>query len=206
MNILILGGTQMLGKNLTNLLLKKFKNFNITLANRNITNPNLFPTLPLIKIDRDIESSCSILSNYNFDVVIDFSCYTTTQFLNTYKFLKYKKYIYISTIGTHQNNIINNPDLNNNYHVYYVNKFLVEQFIKNNNIKNCLIIRACAIYGDDDYTDRFYKINNKYYWKSDNSEVGVGTMFVDDFSNLLISHINEYPEIGAIDVCNIWWT
>jgi 2'-hydroxyisoflavone reductase len=203
MEILILGGTQMIGKNFTKLLINN--NCNIILANRGVTNPNLFSNIPLIKLDRNIEDSCKVLSNYNFDIVVDFSCYTANQFENTYKYLKYKKYIYISTMSVHENNIINNPNLTNNYHKYCVDKFAIEEYINHNKIKNCLIIRPCAIYGDDDYTNRFYKKDNDYYWKSNNSKVGVGTMYVEDFSKFLLYHINEYPEIGFIDVCDIWW-
>lgn len=204
MNILVLGGTQMIGKNFTNHLIKN--NFNITLANRGITNPNLFLNIPLIKLDRTVEDSCKILSNYNFDIVIDFSCYSVEQFENTYKYLKYNKYIYISTMSVHEKHIINNPDLNNNYHRYCIGKYLTEEFIFNNKIRNCLIIRPCAIYGEDDYTNRFYKKDGEYYWRSNNSKVGTGTMFVKDFSKLLSYHIHGYPEIGVIDVCEKWWT
>jgi len=206
MNILILGGTQMIGKDFTDHLIKNYKNFNITLANRGITNPNLFPNISLLKIDRSIESSCSILYDYNFDIIFDFSCYTVNQFENTYKYLKYKKYIYISTMSVHEDYIIKNPNLNDNYHKYCIDKYLIEKFIINNKIKNCLIIRPCAIYGDDDYTNRFYKKDGEYYWKFNNSKVGIGTMFVKDFSKLLSHHIHDYPEIGFIDVCEKWWT
>lgn len=206
MNILILGGTQMIGKDFTNLLITNYKNFNIILANRGITNPGLFSERLHLKIDRNIESSCQILSNYNFDIVVDFSCYNVEQFNNTYKYLKYNKYIYISTMSVHEKHIINNPDLNNNYHKYCLGKYLVEEFIINNKVKNCLIIRPCAIYGDDDYTNRFYKKDGEYYWKSNNSKVGIGTMSIEELSKLLSYHIHGYPEIGAIDVCEKWWT
>lgn len=196
----------MIGKDFTNLLINSNNNYAITIANRGVTKPGLFPKIPHIKIDRNIESTCEALSNYNFDIVVDFSCYTVEQFKNTYKYLNYNKYIYISTMSVHEKNVINNPDLNNNYHKYCVDKYLVEEFIINNKIKNCLIIRPCAIYGEDDYTNRFYKKDGEYYWKSINSKVGVGTMFVKDLSKLISYHIHDYPEIGAIDVCEKWWT
>jgi hypothetical protein len=41
-----------------------------------------------------------------------------------------------------------------------------EDFIINN-IKNYSIIRPCYIVGEGDYTNRFYKKNNKYYWNND---------------------------------------
>lgn len=206
MNILILGGTQMIGKDFVNLLINNYKDLNIILGNRGLTSPNLFSQIPHLKIDRNVESSCQVLSNYIFDIVVDFSCYTVNQFSNTYKYLKYNKYIYISTMSVHEKQIINNPNLNNNYDKYCIDKDLIEKFIFNNKIKNCLIVRPCAIYGDDDYTNRFYKKNGEYYWRSDNSKAGVGTMFVKDFSKLLSYHIHDYPEIGSIDVCEKWWT
>lgn len=207
MNILILGGTQMLGRDFVEYLLLN-KKYNIFIANRGITNPNVFNhyKFKFLKLDRNDITKCSVLKNYNFDIVVDFSCYTVDQFKNTYNYLKYNKYIYISTMSVHEKQIINNPDLDNNYHRYCINKYLIEEFIINNKIKNCLTIRPCAIYGDDDYTDRFYKKDEKYYWKSNDSQVGVGTMFVKDFTKLLSYHIHNYPEIGFIDVCEKWWT
>ena len=195
----------MIGKDFVSYLKEQNRNFQITLSNRGVTNSNLFLDLPLVKIDRNIESSCEILKNYSFDLIVDFSCYNPQQFKNTLKYLKYNKYIYISTMSVHEQNIIQNPDLNNDYHNYCVQKFLIEKFITETQIKNCLIIRPCAIYGDDDYTNRFYKKYDEYYWKCDNSKVGIGTMFVRGFSKFLFTHINEYPEIGSIDVCNVWW-
>jgi hypothetical protein len=40
-----------------------------------------------------------------------------------------------------------------------------EDFIKDN-IKDYQIIRPCYVVGKYDYTNRFYKENNKYYWKN----------------------------------------
>jgi nucleoside-diphosphate-sugar epimerase len=206
-NILIIGGTQMLGKEFVNQISQQNK-YNIFIANRGVTNPLFLKEAAHthIKIDRNFDAECTKLLNYTFDIVIDFSCYTVNQFKNTYKYLKYKKYIYISTMSVHEKHIISNPNLANDYHRYCVDKFLIEEYIKQNKIKNCLIVRPCAIYGDDDYTNRFYKKDGEYYWKSNNSKVGVGTMHVEDFSQFLLYHINEYPEVGSIDVCDIWWT
>lgn len=199
LNILILGGTQMLGRNLIEHLIQK-NIYNIFIANRGITNPSLFlNNCQHIKIDRNDEQFCSILANYSFDIVIDFSCYTTSQFQNTFKFLKYKKYIYISTISVFDRDILVNYDKNNNYHIYRVDKLNCEIYIKNSNISNIIIIRPCAIYGDFDYTNRFYKQNGKFYWKCNNSEVGVGTMEVNDLSKFLMNYINLKP-ISSLEI------
>lgn len=198
-NILILGGTQMIGRNFVENLIQN-NTHNLFIANRGITNPNLFlKHSKHIKIDRNFEYTCINLSNYNYDIVVDFSCYNLDHFKNTLKYLKYDKYIYISTMSVHEKNIINKPDLNNTYHKYCVDKYLIEEFIISNKIKNCLIIRPCAIYGDHDYTNRFYKKNGEYYWRYNNSKVGNGTMFIDDLTKLISNHINKFAEIGIID-------
>ena len=51
--ILVLGGTQMLGRDFVETLCLNNSPFTITLANRGITNPELFHDLKKIKIDRD---------------------------------------------------------------------------------------------------------------------------------------------------------
>jgi len=206
MQILILGGTQMIGKNFVINLTNKYPNYKVTLANRNLTNKNLFPNLKTIVIDRNNMENCQDLEKYIYDIVVDFSCYSVEQFENTYKYLNYNKYIYISTMSVYESNIIKNPNLDEEYHNYCINKYLIERYIITNNIKNCLRVRPCAIYGDDDYTNRFYKLNGEFYWKHNNQKVGIGTMSVESFSELLLTHINQYVEIGSIDVCKKWWT
>ena len=206
MNILILGGTQMIGKNFVINLTNKYPNYKVILANRNFTNKNLFPNLETIIIDRNNMENCQDLEKYIYDIVVDFSCYSVEQFENTYKYLNYNKYIYISTMSVHERNIIINPNPENEYHNYCINKYLIEKHIITNNIKNCLRVRPCAIYGDDDYTNRFYKLNDEFYWKHNNQKVGIGTMSVESFSEFLLTHINKYIEIGSIDVCEKWWT
>jgi nucleoside-diphosphate-sugar epimerase len=105
--ILVLGGTQMLGRDFVETLLEKDIDYDLALANRGITNSELFNNLSKIQIDRNIESECNKLNNSQYDYVIDFSCYTIDQFKNTINNLKYKKYIYISTMSVFDQNTIN---------------------------------------------------------------------------------------------------
>jgi hypothetical protein len=83
--ILVLGGTQLLGRDFIENSLSK-ETFDITIANRGITNPDLFTNIPYIRYDRNIDNTCSQFKNLAYDYVIDFSCYTLTQFLNTWKY------------------------------------------------------------------------------------------------------------------------
>lgn len=68
--ILVLGGTRFVGPAIVN---KAIANgHDITLFNRGITNPKLFPSLPLIKGDREQGATVySQLQKENWDVVID---------------------------------------------------------------------------------------------------------------------------------------
>ena len=161
-NILILGGTKFVGKSFANYLGSLDgvnKKYRIFLANRMIAGRCD------IKINRDDNKSCTILKKYFFDVVIDFSCYNLTQFKNTYDYLSFNKYIFISTSAVEGIPFQNvSPDMYEMVNYAYAKKEC-EDFIINN-IKNYSIIRPCYIVGDGDYTNRFYKKDNKYYWNN----------------------------------------
>jgi len=158
MNILILGGSQFVGKNFVDYVSIN-SDYNLILANRGITKT------PDISINRDNEKDCSNLKNKEYDVVVDFSCYDLNQFKNTYQYLKFNRYIFISTSAVEAIPFQNvSPDM---YEMvrYAHSKKECEDFIVNN-IKNYSIIRPCYIVGKDDYTNRFYKKDNKYYWNN----------------------------------------
>jgi len=158
MNILILGGSQFVGKNFVDYASVN-SDFNLILANRGIIKS------PNIVINRDNEKDCSNLKNKEYDTVIDFSCYNLNQFKNTHGSLKFNKYIFISTSAVEAIPFQNvSPDM---YEMvrYAHNKKECEDFIINN-IKNYSIIRPCYIVGKDDYTNRFYKKDDKYYWNN----------------------------------------
>ena len=89
MNILILGGSKFIGKNFVDYASIN-SDFNLTLANRGLSKT------PDIIIDRDNEKDCVNLKDKEYDVVVDFSCYNLNQFKNTYQFLNFNKYIFIS--------------------------------------------------------------------------------------------------------------
>jgi len=181
MNILILGGSKFIGKNFVDYTTINSK-FNLTLANRGIIK------IPDIIINRDNEKDCINLKNKEYDIVVDFSCYNLNQFKNTYQYLKFNKYIFISTSAVEAIPFQNiSPDM---YEMarYAYNKKECEDFIINN-IKNYSIIRPCYIVGKDDYTNRFYKKDNKYYWNN-----GLELTYyieVDTLSKLIFNEINN---------------
>ena len=100
MKILILGGTQMIGRDFVEFLLQIDGNHNIYIANRGVTNSNLFIGNNIYnkKIDRNNIELCKILSGMSFDLVIDFSCYNKNQLQNILYYIKYTRYIILSTL------------------------------------------------------------------------------------------------------------
>lgn len=189
--ILILGGTKFAGKSLTKRL-STSSLFNIFLANRGITSKSD------IIINRDSEFSCAKLNDYIFDLVIDFSCYNKYQFLNTYKHLHFDKYIFISSSAVESIPFRNiDPSMTEIISYAYAKKECEEFII--NNINKYLIFRPCYIVGEGDYTDRFYKKDNKYYWKDNNLEL---TYYIEaDTLSSLIEKVMFTKDNEIINPC-----
>jgi dTDP-4-dehydrorhamnose reductase len=187
--ILIVGGTQMIGRDFVDTCISN--NIYPTITNRNITNKNLFNQLQHIFIDRNDINSCNILNQNKFDIVIDFSCYNIDQFLNVYNNIICNNYILISTLCTFDQNVLN--DSSHWLHGYCKNKKVIEEYILNSNINNISIVRPCVIYGKYDYTNRFYERDNNIYWKHNHSLVKESKYYipVNKFSNYLLEYIQS---------------
>lgn len=143
---------------------KLSENCEVHIANRNISNPNLFRALNLIIIDRNNAESCEVLKNYSYDVVIDTSCYNLQQFKNTFYFLNFKEYIFISSSAVEGISFENQSrNMALEMFNYAFDKKECEDFIKIN-INNYTIYRPCYVVGQYDYTNRFYKKDNQYYF------------------------------------------
>jgi nucleoside-diphosphate-sugar epimerase len=180
--VLVLGGTQMLGRDLVETL-RDNTNYDITLANRGITNSIIFSELKHIKIDRNHKESCLGLSNISYDFVIDFSCYTTDQFKNTSELIHCNNYIYVSTVSVFDvldHNYINNDTSHARYLNYCIDKKNIETYILSTDFTHkTFIIRPCAVYGANDYTGRFEQRDNQYYWKNTNTKADEATNCVN---------------------------
>lgn len=188
--ILVLGGTQMIGRDFVETIQKTNQEYELYIANRGITNKHLFPNLNKICIDRNNKELCSILSKYIFDIVIDFSCYNITQYCNTIDYLTYKKYVLISTQSVLDTNTLNKKDYDDPYYWYCVNKKNLEEYIISNGIK-ITIVRPGAIYGHNDYTKRFEYKNGDFYWKNTNIKPSEekGCIYVKKFTSYMIEYI-----------------
>lgn len=188
--ILVLGGTQMIGRDFVETIQKTNQEYELYVANRGITNKDLFPHINKICIDRNNKESCSVLSNYIFDIVIDFSCYNVIQYCNTIDYLTHKKYILISTQSVLDTTTLNKKDSNDPYYWYCLHKKEVEDYIISNS-KKTIIVRPGAIYGHNDYTGRFEYRNGDFYWKNTNIKPleEKGCIYLKKFTSYLIESV-----------------
>jgi len=198
--ILVIGGTQMIGRDFVEYAIQNPKNYEIYIANRNITNPNLF-TCKHIKIDRNSPEQCKSLAKHGeFDVVVDFSCYNSHQLYNVLSHLKYKKYYLISTCSVTDNQILNNKS--HSLYEYAKGKLEIERYINTTELKHTIcIVRPPVVYGEHDYTNRFYKNGDNFYYKDTKKIVhnDINHIYVRDFTKKLLKNI-EHNTQGTITI------
>lgn len=101
MNLLILGGTQFIGRYLTELALES--GHQVTLFNRNRGAPGLFPQVETLTGDR--QGDLSALEGRTWDAVIDTSAYTPATVRRSAELLRgaVQHYTFISSVSAYQN-------------------------------------------------------------------------------------------------------
>ncbi len=195
MKLLVLGGTQMLGRD----FVERYKSkYSIVIANRGVTLPDLFPDLDHVRIDRN---STEMAFPYPLvDAVVDFSCYSVKHLENTTPFLPpHRRYVYVSTRSVFDSVALNKGDVSDGYYWYCVNKVLCEDWIRRHSENGkWSVVRPCAVVGEHDYTGRFIDRDGRYFWKCNGQPAGVGTIPVQDVSIALEHEIMEtgYREVN----------
>ncbi len=166
MKILILGGTIFLGKHIVNSALRQ--GHEVTLFNRGIHNPEIFPGIEKIKGDR--KSNLDLMKERTFDAVIDTCGYFPAVVRLSAEFLKdkVKHYTFVSSISVYKD--FSEMGMNENSEAgkledetveeitgetYGPLKYLCEKVIEEVYGDNALIIRPGLISGEDDPSDRF---------------------------------------------------
>jgi 2'-hydroxyisoflavone reductase len=148
-------------------------NHNVTLFNRGVSNPELFPDIEKIKGDRAGELDS--LKGRKFDAVIDTSGYLPSIVKKSAEYLieNTNHYIYISSVSVYKANsenyineasklsvLENESEETLNTKTYGALKVLCEKKVLEIYKENCLILRSGLIVGEDDPYDRFtYWIN-----------------------------------------------
>lgn len=167
MKLLILGGTQFLGRHLLEAALAA--GHDVTLFNRGMTNPDLYPDVPRLKGDRktgDYES----LKGTSWDAVIDTCGYVPRQVRQTLEALdgNVGHYTFISSVSVHPDlsevginedsplGTLDDPDTEEiTGESYGPLKVACEQAAQDGLPGRTLVIRPGLIVGPFDPTDRF---------------------------------------------------
>lgn len=168
--VLVLGGTQFIGRNLVERLLEERK-YDVTLFNRGVSGANLFTNTKQLKGDRETNAIKQI-AHTQWDYIIDASCFYPTALQAVLSNInKPKKYIFISTCSVYKSDNLeilkteNAPVLSCTKEqavdrtpaTYGNRKIACEKLLQQAGI-NYTILRPALVYGKYDYTDRLY------YW------------------------------------------
>lgn len=209
--ILILGGTQFIGRNVVERLIE-LNQYEITLFNRQRTHPELFENCTKIKGDRETDD-INQLTHVYWDFIIDLSCYYPT---NLDAFLrkmenKIGRYIFISTVSAYQwneetqNMVITEDNLatlpctetqktDTNMVTYGERKAECERILLKHKWLDKIILRPCIVYGKYDHTDRFYywlyKINQQQPFVMPKCEHERITLtYITDLVNIIVQSL-----------------
>jgi 2'-hydroxyisoflavone reductase len=166
MNVLIIGGTQFVGRAITEELLSR--DHKVTLFNRGKTNPDLFEEAEHLTGDRD--GDLSALEGREWDAVVDTCGYLPRVVEQSAKLLvdAVQKYLFISTISVYsdftQPNITEDSPLAEledeateeiTGETYGGLKVLCEKVVQDTYPDNHIIVRPGLVVGPHDHTHRF---------------------------------------------------
>lgn len=167
MNVLIIGGTEFLGRYLTKAALAS--GHRITLFNRGKSNPNLFPDVEKLHGDRN--SNLAVLAARRWDAVIDTCGYTSRAVRAAAELLSesVERYVFISSLSVYSGFETPRQDESapvhelpagkqedeNDLTTYGARKVLAERAAEQAMLGRVLAIRAGLIVGPHDYMARF---------------------------------------------------
>lgn len=164
MKLLIIGGTQFLGRHFVESALRR--GYEITLFHRGKTNPDLYPDCEHIHGDRDGE--IAKLGDRSWDIVIDPSGYVPRVVRQSVEYLKNhaKYYIFVSSISVYPGieesadesaelATLDEPESEDIPKYYGALKAECERVVIESFPRNSLIVRAGMIVGPYDKMDRF---------------------------------------------------
>lgn len=211
--LLLLGGTQFIGRNIVNELIK-MDNYDLTLFNRQESDNNLFPNIKKIKGDRTT-SDIQQIANENWDYVIDCSCYHPVDLENTLASLNLnlKRYIFISTCSVYDDTEFQTVLRDENAPIarcsaeqrqsrekmeFYGNKKAECERVLNASNFDTIILRPTLVFGAFDHTDRFYYWLHQVKMKDtlllpDNGNRQFSLVYVHDLVQMTVKALTQKP-------------
>ena len=220
--VLILGGTQFIGRNLVERLLDS-DTYQLTLFNRQISNAAIFPQCRKIKGDRST-SDIEQVNDTDWDFVIDLSCYYPAQLESLIANLKSppRQFIFVSTCSVYDNGvdqtILRNEDaavhsctpeeaIDRDDNTYGQRKAESERVLAKSGL-NHVILRPSLVYGSHDYTDRFYywlyqaKFNSPLLLP-DGGERRFAITYVDDLVSAMVEALTSNKPYSIYTITSI---
>ena len=185
MKILVLGGTQFVGKHLlTECIAREHE---ITIFNRGLTNPYTYNGFIENLYGDRYSNDYSQLVNRNWDVVIDVPSFKPNIVKEAMDVLydNVSTYVFISTISVYDIN----KNLDKTYIDYCNDKLETERLFNGKELKS-LIFRPGILCGEGDNTQRFDYTTNGIYWKGTDSLVEDYTT-VEDFVKFVVDLIEN---------------
>src|SRR5579883_3336611 len=207
--LLILGGTQFIGRVFVEHLLQTNAPYKITLFNRGIHNADIFPEIEKIHGDRETGEIDKVLSR-DWDHIVDINGYfpnTLERFIPKIKG-KVGRYVYVSTVSVYDDeryfgrpNVLIGEDEpmwgctaeqreGDRSQWYGEKKAECERILLANDWLDTKILRPSIVYGRYDYSDRLYywlqriKTRERILIPDEGQERGNMT-FVEDLAGLL---------------------
>ncbi len=208
--ILVLGGTQFVGRVFMEEILRLHPECNITLFNRGRTNQELFPECRKIIGDRNTSDISQVL-NQDWDCIMDFSCYDPEPLRIFIPLIKSKvrRYIFVSTVavydyeeaGKHKNDIKEDAPLKTYdesmigtplLQFYGNKKAECERILLEHEDLDAIILRPSIIFGKYNHYERIYYWMHRLERHSEAILPDGGTLlrnytFVDDFARMILA-------------------
>lgn len=168
MKLLVIGGTEFLGRALVDAALARGDA--VTLFNRGRSHPELFPDVEHIRGDRTVAADVAALRNGRWDAAIDTCGYVSADVRTTTETLadRVEHYTFISSISVYADNgplnqdeaaplatLTDQPENGADGASYGARKALCEHAAETTMLGRVLHLRAGLLVGPHDYTDRF---------------------------------------------------
>ena len=157
-NVLVLGGTAFIGRSFCEALVQRSP-IQLTLLNRGITNPALFPSAERLQCDRNQADQCKkVLQGSHWESIVDFTGRDDQQIRNILSNCTVDHYTYISSSAVDlswSGDPLFSMAQNKLWCEHLVTKF----------VSRALIVRPGFVCGAYDYTNRFEEAEGRWFWK-----------------------------------------